>query len=139
DFVIVETVGVGQSEVSVANMVDCFLMLQLPNAGDELQGIKKGIMELADIVAITKCDGANEHAAKLARAEHERALHMTRGRDAWEPPVLTCSGVTGHGLPELYAKVNEFITFRKKSGQFDQHRHDQAIAWFDAEILAAMK
>src|SRR5436853_1667328 len=99
DIVLVETVGVGQSEVTVANMVDCFLFLTLARTGDQLQGIKKGVLELADVIAVNKADGDHEILARKAARELSGALRLLRGSsDAWTPPVLTCSGLSGPGL-----------------------------------------
>ena len=109
DVVFVETVGVGQSETMVAGMVDFFLVLMLPGAGDELQGIKRGILELADLVAINKADGDRVTAARRAKVEYARALHlMPRRSPHWTVPVLSCSALTGEGLDELWAEVVRF-------------------------------
>ncbi len=105
DVVVVETVGVGQSETTVAAMVDTFLLLTLSRTGDQLQGIKKGIIELADIIAVNKSDGDHRTEAKAAARELSGAVRLVRGHDNWVPPVLTCSGLTGDGLDELWAAV----------------------------------
>jgi LAO/AO transport system kinase len=109
DVVLVETVGVGQSETAVAEMVDFFLLLKLAGAGDELQGIKRGILELADLISINKADGDNLAAAERARAEFERALEILRpeGEDGWRPRVVTSSGHTGDGLDEIWTVISE--------------------------------
>jgi LAO/AO transport system kinase len=104
DVVLVETVGVGQSETSVADMVDTFLLLTLARTGDQLQGIKKGVLELADVVAVNKADGEHEPAARKAARELAGALRMLRS-DTVPPPVLTCSGLTGDGLDELWRRI----------------------------------
>src|SRR5262249_23950196 len=106
DVVLVETVGTGQSETMVADMTDCFLVLMLPGAGDELQGLKKGVVELADIIAINKADGDNVKRAKAAAADYRAALHILTPRSAsWSPPVVTYSALTGTGIAELWELV----------------------------------
>jgi len=134
DVVLVETVGVGQSETVVADMVDFFLVLMLPNAGDELQGIKKGILEVADLIAVNKAD-IDEKAAKRAARAYEIALHIMEQADPdWSPPVHTISGHTGDGLPELWAAIN---THRKKteaSGSRAKRRAGQQVRWLEALI-----
>ncbi len=106
DVILVETVGVGQSETAVADMTDTFLVLMLPGAGDELQGIKKGIIEIADILAVNKADGPNAPRAKKAAADYRAALHLLGGREPhWSTPVLTYSGLTGEGIEELWQQV----------------------------------
>jgi LAO/AO transport system kinase len=132
DVVLVETVGVGQSEVVVADMVDFFLLLMLAGAGDDLQGIKRGIMEVADLLAINKADGPNQAAAKRARKDYEMALHLLRpgeGEGRWHPPVVTCSAQEGTGLPELWAKVEEHRALLTRSGELEQRRQDQKVRW----------
>jgi LAO/AO transport system kinase len=105
DVVLVETVGVGQSEVTVAGMVDTFLFLTLARTGDQLQGIKKGILELADVIAVNKADQDHEGEARTAARELAGALRMVRGRDEWVPPVVTCSALTGAGVDDVWKKV----------------------------------
>jgi LAO/AO transport system kinase len=131
DVVVVETVGVGQSETAVAEMVDFFLLLKLAGAGDELQGIKRGILELADCISINKADGANLGAAELARSDFERALAILRSEsdDGWRPRVVTSSGQTGDGLAEIWAIVEEHRTLLTASGALDQRRRRQALGW----------
>ncbi len=107
DVVLVETVGVGQSEVTVAGMVDTFLFLTLARTGDQLQGIKKGILELADVIAVNKADQEHEGEARTAARELAGALRMVRGRDEWVPPVVTCSALTGAGVDDVWQKVLE--------------------------------
>ena len=130
DIVIVETVGVGQSETSVRSMTDLFLLLQLAGSGDDLQGMKKGIMEIADLIAITKADGDNRQRAGLARAVlHGAVLGLQPYTDGWKPPVLTCSSVTGDGLDTLW---NEILLFREhceSKGIFETRRHAQMQDW----------
>jgi len=130
DVVMVETVGVGQSETAVAAMVDFFLVLMLAGAGDELQGIKKGILELADAVAITKADGANIDNACRARKEYEVALHMLApASPTWEPPVLTCSALTNTGIEEIWETVCAHKEKLTASGEFEEKRRAQAREW----------
>lgn len=130
DTVFVETVGVGQSEISVHSMVDVFLLLALAGAGDELQGIKRGIVEMADAIAITKADGENLEAAESARSEYESALRLlAESESGWEPPVLTCSAVTGDGIDAVWETVEEYVSYTKESGYFEEQRREQAKHW----------
>lgn len=126
--VFVETVGVGQSETMVAGMVDFFLVLMLAGAGDELQGIKRGILEMADMVAINKADGDNVQAAKRARVEYARALHlMPRRSPNWTVPVVTCSGISGAGLGELWAAIEGYREAMTASGEWGEIRAEQRV------------
>lgn len=135
DIVLVETVGVGQSEVLVRGMVDCFLVLLLAGAGDELQGIKKGILELADILAVNKADGDNRARAEAARREFSRALHyLTAPEEAWQPQVLACSASTGEGISEVWKMVEKFFDKARLTGTFSGRRQEQALAWLDALV-----
>lgn len=128
DTIIVETVGVGQTEAAVHNMVDVFLLLLLAGAGDELQGIKRGIMELADIIAITKADGNNIQAAENARATFASALTLFPATESgWKPRVQTCSARQNSGIPELWDTVQEYVAFVRQSGYFDDFRKRQAV------------
>ncbi|HET9141756.1 methylmalonyl Co-A mutase-associated GTPase MeaB [Actinophytocola sp.] len=130
DIVLVETVGVGQSEVAVANMVDCFLLLTLARTGDQLQGIKKGVLELADVIAVNKADG--EHAREAGRAARELAgaLRLLRSPEArWVPPVLTCSALAGTGLTEVWAEVERHHATLAESGELDDKRRRQQVDW----------
>lgn len=128
DVVLVETVGVGQSEVMVSEMVDFFLVLMLAGAGDELQGIKRGILEVADLLAVNKADGDNVVAAKLARAEYMRAIKlMVPKTPYWQARVLTCSGLTGGGLDELWAAVLEHRAKLEAGGAWDAEREGQRV------------
>lgn len=130
DVVLVETVGVGQSETRVADMVDTFLVLMLTGAGDELQGIKRGILELADVLAINKADGPNRERADRARLELERALHYMRPRsEHWTPPVLTCSGLDGVGVPEVWARVEAHAAALGAAGELESRRRRQGLDW----------
>jgi len=130
DVVLVETVGVGQSEVAVANMVDCFLLLTLARTGDQLQGIKKGVLELADVIAVNKADGDHEVPARKAARELAGALRLLRGHgDTWNPPVLTCSGLTGAGLDTLWEQVRRHHDVLSASGELAEKRRRQQVDW----------
>jgi LAO/AO transport system kinase len=134
DTVIVETVGVGQSEVVVASMVDIFVALQLPNSGDELQGIKKGILELADLVVVNKADGGLLQAARQAKADLERAVALVRQGDEPLPKVLLTSSTAGSGISEVAAAIFDFVTSQRSGSKFERRRSAQAISWFRAEL-----
>ncbi|MEM9465070.1 MAG: methylmalonyl Co-A mutase-associated GTPase MeaB [Actinomycetota bacterium] len=130
DVVLVETVGVGQSETVVHGMVDIFVVLMLAGAGDELQGIKKGVLELADLLAVNKADGANVDRAKQAAVDYRRALHLVQPPGAsWEPPVLTCSALEGSGLDELWAEVERHRMSMAETGERDERRRAQKLTW----------
>lgn len=130
DVVLVETVGVGQSEITVAGMVDCFLLLTLARTGDQLQGIKKGVLELADLVAVNKADGPDEPEARKAARELRSALRLLTPTSAsWKPPVLTCSGLEGAGLDELWEQVGEHRRILGETGELDDRRSAQQIDW----------
>ncbi|SDF90386.1 LAO/AO transport system kinase [Lentzea fradiae] len=130
DVVLVETVGVGQSEVAVANMTDCSLFLTLARTGDQLQGIKKGVLELADVIAVNKADGDHELDARKAARELAGALKLLRPPDAlWHPPVLTCSGLTGAGLEDLWSRVLEHRSTLREAGELDERRRRQQVEW----------
>ena len=130
DVILVETVGVGQSETAVCDMTDFFLALMLPGAGDELQGIKKGLVELADMIAINKADGDNIKRANFAAADYRSALHILSPRsDHWHPPVLTYSAMTGQGIAELWQKVLDHRTAMSASGEFAERRRQQQVKW----------
>ena len=132
DVVIVETVGVGQSEVAVRNMVDFFLLLMLAGAGDELQGIKKGIIEMADALVITKADGDNTIKTTIAQSEYQQALHLLPVNDAWwKPPVLTCSAVTGEGLEAVWNTVRDYESRARASGHLEANRETQQVHWLN--------
>ncbi len=130
DVVLVETVGVGQSETVVSDMVDFFLVLMLAGAGDELQGIKKGVLELADMVAVNKADGDNVTRAELAAADYRSALHlMSPSSPSWSPPVITCSGLTGDGLAELWRQVELHREKLTATGELAARRRTQQVKW----------
>ncbi|GAA5128033.1 methylmalonyl Co-A mutase-associated GTPase MeaB [Haloechinothrix salitolerans] len=135
DVVLVETVGVGQSEVTVANMVDCFLFLTLARTGDQLQGIKKGVLELADVIAVNKADGEHEREARKAARELSGALRLLYGPDAsWTPPVLTCSGITGAGLDTVWRQIGEHRDAMVASGELAAKRSRQQVDWMWAMV-----
>lgn len=130
EIIIVETVGVGQSETVVKGMVDFFLLLMLSGAGDELQGIKRGIMEMADAIAITKADGNNNQKAQNARMEYVHALHLFPPTpNNWYPPVLTCSALDKTGLSEIWQVMIDFENQMKKNGYWQQNRQEQSLNW----------
>ncbi len=130
DTVIVETVGVGQSETVVHSLVDIFIVLMLVGAGDELQGMKKGVLELADLVAINKADGDNVERAELAAADYRRALHLLAPQSPnWSTPVVTCSALSGEGLDEIRTLVQQHRRLFSKTGERDQRREDQILSW----------
>jgi len=130
DVVLVETVGIGQSETAVCDMTDFFLALMLPGAGDELQGIKKGLVELADMIAINKADGDNIKRANLAAGEYRSALHILTPRSThWSPPVLTYSALTGTGIDRLWQKILDHRKAMKASGEFAGRRREQQVKW----------
>ena len=127
DYVFVETVGVGQSETAVYSMVDFFLLIQLAGTGDELQGIKRGIMEMADGIVINKADGDNIKKAKIAKRHYSNALHLfPLPESGWTPEVLTYSGYYGYGVAEVWDMVDRYIDFVKKNGYFDRKRQEQS-------------
>lgn len=140
EIIIVETVGVGQSETSVKSMVDFFLLLMLAGAGDELQGIKKGIMEMADAVVISKADGDNVKHATEAQAEYQHALHLIpAAQSGWSPKVLTCSSVTNTGIKEIWEMILKYKDHATKSGFFDENRVQQNITWFQEYFQHLLK
>ena len=130
DKIFVETVGVGQSETAVHSMVDFFLLIQLAGTGDELQGIKRGIMEMADGIVINKADGSNVDKAKLAATQFRNALHLFPAPDSgWTPRVLTYSGFYNLGVKEIWDMIDEYIAFVKENGYFDYRRNEQSKYW----------
>ncbi|WP_441247504.1 methylmalonyl Co-A mutase-associated GTPase MeaB [Kitasatospora sp. McL0602] len=135
DVVLVETVGVGQSETTVAQMVDTFLLLTLARTGDQLQGIKKGVLELADIVAVNKADGPHELDARAAARELTGALRLLQAPDAaWTPPVLTCSGLGGVGLDVLWERLQQHRQILDATGALAAKRRDQQVDWLWATV-----
>jgi LAO/AO transport system kinase len=142
--VLVETVGVGQSEMAVADMVDIFVVVAIPGAGDELQGIKRGLLELADIIAVNKAEGENVERANRAAMEYRTALHiLAAGNPNWSPQVLTLSARDNQGLDELWQKIEERHAAQSASGALAARRADQAVAWmreiFEQRLLSAFK
>jgi LAO/AO transport system kinase len=135
EVVLVETVGVGQSETAVRGMVDFFLLLMLAGAGDELQGIKKGIIEMCDALVINKADGQNVEAAKRAKRAYANALHLFQTKESgWNPKVMTCSGLEGTGLGEIWKVVEEYHRFTQENGFWESNRRIQRVKWFDDHI-----
>jgi len=130
DVILVETVGVGQSETTVRSMVDFFLLVMIAGAGDELQGIKKGIMELADALLVNKADGDNKPRAKAAQLEYNRALHyLAPATDGWQTRAYSCSSLTGEGIPEIWNVVEEFRNKTMESGVLEKRRRAQTLDW----------
>ncbi|MGE4527516.1 MAG: methylmalonyl Co-A mutase-associated GTPase MeaB [Rhodospirillaceae bacterium] len=144
DVILVETVGAGQNETVVADMTDFFLVLMLPGAGDELQGIKKGVLELADLIAVNKCEDDNEQKAEAARQHYANALHiMTPASANWRPPVLKISGLAGIGLDDLWEQIEEHRGLLTESGELEATRRRQRIKWMwsmiEDKLMDAMK
>ncbi len=135
DVVLVETVGVGQSETLVAKMVDFFLVLMIPGAGDELQGIKKGVLELADMIAVNKADGENEGRARVAANEYSSALRLVQpSSPTWSPPVVTCSALHEIGLDTLWSQIELHRSKMSASGEHDDKRRQQQVDWMWASV-----
>jgi LAO/AO transport system kinase len=140
DVIIVETVGVGQSETTVASMVDFFLVLMLAGAGDELQGIKKGVLELADAIAINKADGNNIENVQKAKREYEKALSLlTPSSMIWSPPVLTCSAITMDGIDEIWQTIMIHRKKLKDSGELADKRKKQTLDWMWALVEEGLR
>jgi len=144
DVILVETVGIGQSETAVCDMTDFFLALMLPGGGDELQGIKKGLVELADMIAINKADGDNLKRANITAADYRGALHLLSPRSLhWQPPVMTYSAISGTGIAELWQKVIDHRKAMTASGEFAQRRRDQQVKWMwsmlEQRIMARLR
>src|SRR6056297_3580278 len=138
--IFIETVGVGQSETAVHSMVDFFLLLMLAGAGDELQGIKRGIMEMADAIAINKADGQNQKRAQLAKAEYKNALHLfPPAPSGWKPQVLTCSALNNTGISYVWETIHEYIRFVRQNGYFTRNRRQQAKYWMYESINQILK
>tara|TARA_B110000503_G_scaffold22323_1_gene34420 strand:+ start:10356 stop:11339 length:984 start_codon:yes stop_codon:yes gene_type:complete len=139
DVILVETVGVGQSETAVADMTDMFVLLLLPAGGDELQGIKRGIMELADLVLVNKADGEQTNSANQTMADYRSALHFMKSRFAsWQPQVLACSSLKNRGIAEVWQEVESFRSTTTASGELQQHRAQQARSWMWSETAEAL-
>ncbi|OIR07369.1 putative GTPase [mine drainage metagenome] len=140
DVVIVETVGVGQNEVTVSSMVDLFLVLMIAGAGDEMQGIKKGVIELADAIVINKADGDNRPRCTAAQAEMRRVLHYLQPTTpGWEAPALLASALTGDGVPEVWSMMDRFFEHTRKTGAFEERRREQAVDWMHALIVESLR
>lgn len=139
DVIFIETVGVGQSETVVHSMVDFFLLLMLAGAGDELQGIKRGIMEMADAIIITKTDGNNIQKAELAKAQYQNALHLFPAKESeWYPKVETVSALNNSGIDNCWKLINEYVFFVKKNGFFSVNRNNQSKYWMNETINLAL-
>ncbi len=135
DVILVETVGVGQNEVTVRDMVDFFMLIQIAGAGDELQGIKKGVIEIADAIVVNKADGDNINRAKLAQGEYMTALHyIAPATPGWKTKAFTCSALNGTGLPEIWDVINKFKEVTSKSKVFDLRRREQIMTWVKSMI-----
>jgi LAO/AO transport system kinase len=140
DTIFIETVGVGQSETTVHSMVDFFLLLMLAGAGDELQGIKRGIMEMADLIAINKAEGDNITASNKAKKEYENALSLfPPSPSGWKPKVLTCSALHSKGIEEIWEEVQNYLSLTLKNGFFEKHRKEQAAYWMYETINRELK
>ena len=129
DIILVETVGVGQSEHQVAGMVDFFLLLMLPGGGDELQGIKKGILELADAIVVNKADGSSESLARTTQQHYRSAMSLLRHDDFWEPKVMTCSALQRQGIEDIWNMISEYADASRANGAFDEVRAEQNLSW----------
>ncbi|MEO8773316.1 MAG: methylmalonyl Co-A mutase-associated GTPase MeaB, partial [Gelidibacter sp.] len=140
DTILIETVGVGQSEIAVHSMVDFFLLLKLAGAGDELQGIKRGIMEMADAIVINKADGDNLKSAKIAKVEFNRALHLYPPKESgWQPKVLLASALENEGIPEVWELIESYLSIAKKTHFFDHTRSEQNKFWLLQTIEDRLK
>ena len=139
DIILVETVGVGQSETTVADMTDMFLLLLLPAGGDELQGIKRGIMELADLILVNKADGDQVALAALTMGDYRSAVQFLASRfDDWQTPVMSCSSINDEGIVEVWGQVDAFKGILSKTGQLQQRRAEQAKAWMWSEMTESL-
>ena len=135
DVIFIETVGVGQSETAVYYMTDFFLLLQIAGAGDELQGIKRGIMEMADLIAVNKADSGNMEKAQLAQAQYQSALRLfPKPASGWKPQATICSAITCWGIDDIWKTVQQYIQMTKNKGYFEQRRHQQAKYWMNETI-----
>jgi LAO/AO transport system kinase len=140
DTILIETVGVGQSETAVHSMVDFFLLIKIAGAGDELQGIKRGIMEMADLISINKADGNNVHKAQLARVQFENALHLfPKSPSGWSPKVLTCSAIEKKGIDDIWNSILDYCSHTQHNGYFEQRRREQAKYWMYETINEQLK
>ena len=140
DIILIETVGVGQSETAVHSMVDFFLLLKISGAGDELQGIKRGIMEMADAIIINKADGDNVKKANMAKVEFNRALHLFPAKKSgWAPKATTCSAITNDGISEIWEQIEDYISATNKNNYFSENRKAQNHFWMLETIDAHLK
>ena len=140
DVIIIETVGVGQSEVTVHSMVDFFLLLMLPNAGDELQGIKKGIMEMADVLVVNKADGDYQAAARQARVHYSQALRLfPLSESGWRPQVLTCSALQGSNFDAIWDNLKAYRDHTQENGYWQRRREQQAIQWLEETLTHQLR
>lgn len=138
--ILIETVGVGQSETLVRSMTDFFLLLMLAGAGDELQGIKKGIMEMADAIALTKTDGSNRELAKQAQKEYQNALHLFPiAESGWATPVVTCSALTNEGILPIWDIMTQYRQAMQKNGYFERNRQNQNLDWMRSYLLQELE
>jgi LAO/AO transport system kinase len=139
DVILVETVGVGQSETAVRTMTDFFLLLQIAGAGDELQGIKKGVIELADAIVVNKADGDNKLRARLAKVEYTKVLHFLNPfTPGWKPKALTCSALNSEGIEKVWEMIERFRDQLTESGVFEERRSEQNVDWFDSLLQSAV-
>ena len=130
DVILIETVGVGQNEITVRSMVDFFLLVQIAGAGDELQGIKKGVIEISDAICVNKADGQNKQKANIARSEYANVLHYLKPvTEGWQTNAFVCSAITGEGIKELWNVIEKFKEITKTSGVFEIRRKDQKVEW----------
>lgn len=140
DIVLIETVGVGQSETAVRRMTDAFVLLLMPGAGDELQGIKRGIVEMADLLVVNKADGDRLHAAQMAKAHYTNALHLFPARESgWAPKVLTCSSMEGRGMEGVWDLLCAFHDYAREGGFFSDNRRRQTRYWFRDTLEQAVR
>jgi len=136
----IETVGVGQSETTVRSMTDFFLLLMLAGAGDELQGMKRGILEMTDLIAINKADGDNRRRAERAKHDYESALHLfPAAADGWNPPVVTCSALTREGVADIWSAILEHRALLESNGWFTRLREEQALEWMREALLYGLE
>ena len=135
EVILIETVGVGQSEITVRSMVDFFLLVLIPGSGDELQGIKKGVMEISDMIAINKADGDNIQYANLTKASYQQAVGMlSRSTEGWDTIVKTFSALENKGISDIWTDINYFIDLTKQNGAFDKRRNEQVLYWVKSMV-----
>ncbi|MFA7627014.1 MAG: methylmalonyl Co-A mutase-associated GTPase MeaB [Candidatus Kapaibacterium sp.] len=135
DVILIETIGVGQSEITVRSMVDLFLLLLLPGSGDELQGIKKGVVEMSDLIVINKAEGNNKDRANITRVSYNSAIKLlTSATEGWKPKALTCSALHNEGIENVWSNVNEFMELTKNSGIFKKRRNEQLLNWVKSMV-----